>query len=151
MDVFKMIAHKFCGRYNTKSFDEIIIRKNISHMMLNIEYMNIEYCITQNNHEMLSVKINTVFCIESFVTDYVFPVFFIIHDGQQYSVQLQSKSHTYYIVGNNIDKNFVASYLGLNYNEIKHYTINFVDNNLKSITITEHDTLVLYKTMYKII
>ena len=150
-NIFSFIARKFCGRINTKSLNEIVITKEESHT--SIEQLNMEYYITKNNDEMQTknIGLTTLFSISSFVTDYVFPVVFILIDDQQYNVQLQSKSHTYYIVGNKLNKDFVATYLNMDYDDVKNYTINLVDNFLKSVTLTEDETLVFEKTMYKII
>jgi hypothetical protein len=106
---------------------------------------------------------NKVICtnIYKFVKNYTvcdFKLHFIniiFSEKDKYEIKLFNGKYNYFVVGNIIDKYVVAYFLYNQHNLIVNedtfeYTMEIIDNNIKTIHISENDSIIFEKSSYKI-
>jgi hypothetical protein len=77
------------------------------------------------------------------------------YNEENFKINLKDENNNYYIVNNEIDKQFIQYYLEhkLNISTDKDnfiYTIELVDNNVNFINLKDSDSIVIYKDKYVI-
>ena len=98
--------------------------------------------------------------IDSFLLDYeksnvtFISVIVNIEDGEQYEIKLKTPSYSFYVVGNELNVDFVRYYL-LKFKNVYidpdvEYTMTIVDNNVNFYSVDQHECVSFEKDNYQI-
>lgn len=89
------------------------------------------------------------------ISDISFISFKITIDKKEYNIRLSTSEYNFYIVGNEINyqwvKYYFNKYLDNNFMDINEYNIEIVDDNVNFINITQNDKIIFKKETYEIV
>ena len=75
-------------------------------------------------------------------------------DSVEYNVRLKTREYTFYIVGNELNSDWVryyfCKYLGIGLSSDVKYVMTIIDDNVKFVTINQEQSLVINKDSYDI-
>jgi hypothetical protein len=119
---------------NEKNYDYVIISDNSPHKIFmydkNISLSNFEYDIS--DIKFLSLN--------------------LIYNNDNYIINLKDNNHNFYIVNNQINKEFIKYYLenklGVQTDEKIKYKLEIIDHNVNFINLTENESLIILKDNY---
>lgn len=140
-----------------------------------IDYLINDYLITENethnaldginkaNFAVLISKGTDMVCfyppVEEYRPEYEFSNTQFISvkveiDSVEYNVRLRTPEYTFYIVGNELNSDWVryyfCKYLGIGLSSDVKYVMNIIDDNVKFVTINQDQSLVINKDSYDV-
>lgn len=89
------------------------------------------------------------------ISDISFISFKITIDKKEYNIRLETPEYNFYIVGNEINyqwvKYYFNKYLDNNFIDINEYNIEIVDDDVNFINISQNDKIIFKKETYEIV
>ena len=93
--------------------------------------------------------------INKITTNYFLPYIIVYYQNKTYNLELHSSEYTFYIEGNKINREMITFYMKQKENIIidkkDEYSIEFLNDNLKTTVIDSRTELLFEKDFYKLI
>ncbi len=93
--------------------------------------------------------------LQKITTNYFIPYLLLFYNNKTINLELHDDQYTYYIVGNKINKDLIKFYLENKYNikmdDKEKYRIELMNNDFKTVLLTDESVIYFEKDTYKII